>query len=706
MKDIFFYGAVFGFGAGVFWRSFFDIGADAAFALAFVSASLVFFFSLVSRRNWAIFISVFALACSMGILRLNAADKSAPEVFERRVGEKSTFSGTIVDNPAQRETGVELVVGAEEGEDETKILVSAKTGEDYQYGDRIRVIGILEKPKNFLTDQGKEFDYVNYLRKDGIFYTMRNPKIDVVSREGGAFIKRALFYAKKKFDAALDASIPAPESAVMGALILGERSSLSQALRQAFVNTGTIHVVTISGYHVALIAGWVMWMFGFLPINFAAAAGICAVFLYVVVTGGAQSAIRSGIMAVLAMLARITGRTYDAARALLAAGAVMILINPFILAFDISFQLSFLAVIAVIFLSPRIEKYFYWITGKWLRDMVAITCSAYMFVLPFILYKIGTLSFVAFPANLAVLPFIPATMIAGFITGCAGLLSSTLALIPGKVAYLGLHYELAAVGFFSRLPFAALSIPNFPFWLAVLVYAIFLYALFGEKPTQEVRSVPRAPRFPGILNVRFFLLITPLVLTFMVAGLLYYPRYRSNQIAKRELETLLTDVPAPESSRLFEAHARTKSAGCVAAGGLPDRACTPGAVFPDATVERICVAGYTKSVRNVSTNLRKRVYAEYGVAYPQPRGAYEVDHLVPLALAGSNDIANLWTEEAQPAPGFHEKDLVEIYLQGEVCSGRVALPIAQRQIVANWLAVYNALSLDELAALKRKYGGD
>src|SRR6185369_8516238 len=106
----------------------------------------------------------------------------------------------------------------------------------------------------------------------------------------------------------------------------------------------------------------------------------------------------------------------------------------------------------------------------------------------------------------------------------------------------------------------------------------------------------------------------------------------------------------------------TKSSDCHVDGSLPDHACSPGAVFDTATREIICVAGYTKTVRSVSTSVKKKIYAEYGITYPVPFGSYEVDHLIPLELGGSNDKANLFPEAADPAPGFKEKDLVENYL--------------------------------------------
>ncbi len=137
--------------------------------------------------------------------------------------------------------------------------------------------------------------------------------------------------------------------------------------------------------------------------------------------------------------------------------------------------------------------------------------------------------------------------------------------------------------------------------------------------------------------------------------------------------------------------ARTKDFNCVKQGSLPDKACTPGAVFEQATVAEICVSGYTKTMRNVTVALKRDVYAEYGVEH-RVKGEYEVDHLVPLELGGSNDIANLWPEPAEPRPGFHEKDKVENYLHEQVCSGQMELRAAQSVIANDWLAVYKRLN--------------
>lgn len=135
---------------------------------------------------------------------------------------------------------------------------------------------------------------------------------------------------------------------------------------------------------------------------------------------------------------------------------------------------------------------------------------------------------------------------------------------------------------------------------------------------------------------------------------------------------------------------QTKTSGCVARGDLPDSACTPGAIFANVTKTQVCTPGYATSVRDVPQSVKEKVYAEYRITKHQP-GQYEIDHLVSLQLGGSNDIANLWPEAANPTPGFHQKDLVENYLNSQICSGAISLQTAQVEIATNWMSVYNRM---------------
>ena len=481
MQDRVFYAICFGFVLGVLLRSFIFVDIFIAIFISVIGLALFLFFTLISKNKWGIIFSVFVLIFSLGICRFHFADKSAPYVFEIQVGKEISLTGNITDEPSISENSQRLTIKTNIEEEKTKILLTVGFDEDFKYGDTINFSGKLEKIDNFITDQGKEFDYMNYLRKDGVLYSMYYPQIELTSH-GGNFIKRGLFSFKEKFLEKINQNIPNPESLLMGGLILGEKSSFDKDLRQSFVDTGTIHIIALSGYNVTIVAEWIMKVFSFLPHSWGFSFGIFGIFLFIIMSGAGSTAIRAGVMATLALIARATGRNYDVARALILAGVVMILINPFILVYDVSFQLSFIATVAVIFIAPRIEKYFLWITTRFqLRDIITVTCAVYVFVLPFILYKMGNLSLVALPANILILPFIPFTMFFGFMTGIFGSIFYVLAVPFGYLSYFLLHYELLVVNFFAHLPFASFTIPHFPLFITLLIYAYFIYRLFGRN---------------------------------------------------------------------------------------------------------------------------------------------------------------------------------------------------------------------------------
>ncbi|MFN4181432.1 MAG: ComEC/Rec2 family competence protein [Candidatus Paceibacteria bacterium] len=419
-------------------------------------------------------------------IRFYLLDLNPHSSFEAHVDEKVKFSGIVSDAPSIIDSNARFLVSVE-SEKEFKILVTS-TGTQVEYGDEVEVLGTLKKAENFVTDQGKGFDYVNYLKKDNILYTMSFAKVDVVSKNKGNPIRKYLFKVKDVFLDKINFAIPPPESYLLSGLILGEKSNFSNELKDAFIKTGTIHIVALSGYNVTIVAEWIMRLFAFtgvLSIYF----GAFGILFFVLMTGGASTGIRAGIMAVLALFARKTGRMYEAGRGLVLAGVVMIIWNPMILLYDVSFQLSFMATFAVIYITPRTMKYFYWVPERFgLRDIINVTTTVYVFMLPFILYKMGNLSLVALPANFLILPFIPITMLLGFVTGFVGLVFPILSLVPGYITSVLLGYELLIIEKFASLPFAAITISRFPLGLALFIYACFIYKLFHKDILNTFKS--------------------------------------------------------------------------------------------------------------------------------------------------------------------------------------------------------------------------
>ena len=154
------------------------------------------------------------------------------------------------------------------------------------------------------------------------------------------------------------------------------------------------------------------------------------------------------------------------------------------------------------------------------------------------------------------------------------------------------------------------------------------------------------------------------------------------------------DIASPADEAIAQAAlAKTPSTQTVSLASSGTKA-GPAYVYPNASLttgavlttdaSTICAPGYASSVRDVSTASKKQVYAEYGVSYPQPTGAYEVDHFIPLEIGGSNDLTNLWLEAATPTPGFHQKDQFENYEHDQVCDGTISAAEAQSRMASDW----------------------
>ncbi len=120
---------------------------------------------------------------------------------------------------------------------------------------------------------------------------------------------------------------------------------------------------------------------------------------------------------------------------------------------------------------------------------------------------------------------------------------------------------------------------------------------------------------------------------------------------------------------------------------LPDPKMTPGAVFQGVTAQHVSAPGYASSVRDVPESVKKKVYAEYGITSHAPH-EYEIDHLVSLELAGSNDISNLWPQPYKAEWNALQKDKLENRLHYMVVHGKISLSEAQHAIATDWIAAY------------------
>lgn len=374
-----------------------------------------------------------------------------------------------------------------------KLIFSTFKYAEYEIGDEVVVSGKLERPENFLNDNGIEFDYVNFLAKDSIYFLIQYSRVELINENVN--ITNTLIKFKRNFLYRISRILPAPHAELMGGLLLGVKQSLGKELENDFRRVGLIHVVVLSGFNITIIIVAVFKLLGFLPKILKYILGILFILSFAVMVGLGATVVRATIMSLIAIFGTFVNREYDVNRSLWLAGLIMLIHNPAILLHDPSFQLSFVASLGLINISPRMSELLSFIPSKFeMREIVSATTSTQIAVLPLILNMTGDLSIVALPVNLIVLPLISFTMLLGVILGILTYLNMKIALVFGLLAYLLLAFQLYIVEIFSSLPFAIVVIKYSNIYFTLLFYT-FIIPFFCFSPVQ-IREV--------ILNILSF----------------------------------------------------------------------------------------------------------------------------------------------------------------------------------------------------------
>lgn len=162
------------------------------------------------------------------------------------------------------------------------------------------------------------------------------------------------------------------------------------------------------------------------------------------------------------------------------------------------------------------------------------------------------------------------------------------------------------------------------------------------------------------------------------------PAAGARAVALPSIHPVLPSAPPP--AVLDELRASAPATDSLA-GPLPDRALTPGAVFADVTTAQVCRPHYAQGVRRPRVSARTQAFARYDVPLVQ-RARYELDHLVPLELGGSNAAGNLWPQAYGGPRGAEHKDALENHLRALVCAHRLGLRTAQGVLRQDWWAAY------------------
>ncbi|MCY3946617.1 MAG: ComEC/Rec2 family competence protein [Anaerolineaceae bacterium] len=484
-----------------------DLSSALAPAWLFAGAlALACVFLLRDKYRWY---TLTLLALTLGGLRMSLVPRDSELARFNNPGGVSV-EGVVSDAPVSRDSGVQVRVAAStlirDGERhpvQGDVLVLAEAITSLTPGDHVYATGLLQRPGEF-----DRFSWNDHLARRGVFSVMRDASVELLAGRQDVTFQSVLYDLNRHAGLSITAALPAPWSALLKGILLGDESSLSPDLREDFNATGAAHVIAISGFNMIVLAGAVLALLrrARLGTTATAAAAILTILLYAILVGAGAAVMRAALMSCTLVFAGAMRRRVFTPASLAFAVLLLSLDNPTVL-WDIGLQLSALATLGIMLLASPLaaglRRVLYvlspsgavHVAGNLLAEPLAVTLAAYLATFPLILRYFGRLSLLALPVNLLIVPAQAPLLILGLLAT----LTAFLAPLPAQLLYwlglLPLGWTVEVVRVAARLPMASVEVQTDPRLVAALYLGLLLATLF------------RFQRHPGLLRLGRLLVI-------------------------------------------------------------------------------------------------------------------------------------------------------------------------------------------------------
>ena len=506
--------------------------------LAVSALPLPFIFIFRQHKKLLLTSALLMLALLGGIVRYQSTIPVVNENYVRFYNDKTAveLKGIVSQSPDVRDksthlflSNIELKTAGGWKKLQGTVLIFVPRFPVYNYGDELLVKGKLQTPQAL-----DDFDYPGYLANQGIYSTMLSPQTALIGT-GKGFRPLAWVYAlRNRLSQAMAATIPEPQASLAQGMILGIRGNITPELQNAFIDSGTMHILVISGSQFNIVAGILVatgiWLFGKRRYFYIWLA-LAAIWIYALLTGMSPPVIRSAIMVSIFLCADLLGRQRSAITAIGFAAAVMAAITPQILG-DASFQLTFMSTLGMVVIAPRLQGWgkniianklgeggFIVATANWIADSLFVTLGVTIAIWPLLVSYFGIFSVVSPLATLLVLPALPYLLFSGTLAAVIGVFVLAAGQILGWLAWLSAGYMLAVINGFAHLSFSFFNVGTInPAWIwayfAVLGAILWLIpqrksvAAFFKRTASTLDKIPKKWAFSTLLVIAVLTTLT------------------------------------------------------------------------------------------------------------------------------------------------------------------------------------------------------
>jgi ComEC/Rec2-related protein len=447
-------------------------------------ALLVMFLGYRSLRyshRWVFGAGVFLLFFSLGAAYVSIAKS---RLVEDSFDEKTFLTIQVDDNPVKTRYGYRWTSKVVDAPRNLKILVGTKAATyskdtvapDYAAILRVRAkVASIDPPKN-----PYEFSFKDYYAHQGVYTSLfisKDGMLLIGNAEVSSILKLAYFLQRYTLQTFKQYSFQGDELGVILALMIGDKQFLDGNLKTMYANVGAMHILAVSGMHVALYYIVLVWLLFFMRGRWGGLLKniiiLFALWVFTFVAGFSPSIVRATVMFTFILVGKMCNRSYNTYNLIAASFIVLLLYNPFSL-YDVGFLLSYAAVLSIMLFYPFFSK---WAPHNWMLrwgyDLVAVSLAAQILTLPLTVYYFHQFPLIFLLTNIILIPLTTVIIYGGLVLLSISWWTWGAHQLAAILIWL-LKFTNDSVLFIERIPGAVLSSIYFERWQMLLLFVAFM----------------------------------------------------------------------------------------------------------------------------------------------------------------------------------------------------------------------------------------
>lgn len=420
------------------------------------------------------------------------------------------YIGIIVDEKEEKDYKNAYIIEMKSKDDlnNKRFIINLKKDNKLEYGDKISFSGEYIKPDGKRNYGG--FDYSLYLKTQKIYGTFDIKNYKIISKENGSKIQKYIVQFKNYVKKTLRKNLEKDEAELGIGIAIGDRSGISKEIENDFKNSNLTHMLAVSGSHFTYIILAVEYVNKIIKRNkMGKVIMIIVIILFMNLTGNTASVVRSGIMAIMMILASLFHRRVDIWTSMAVAIIFQLISNPYII-FDVGLQLSYGGVIGIVLFNEKLTelftKYFNKKDSMLKRNLItaiSVTISANIIIIPIMLLNFNTFSFSFVISNLLAGPLLGIAVIAIFALIFASFILDEILSPAWMIINFIIKLLIGIAHYCANMPLSKIYLPTPNLFLATMFYICLFFIRFPEKIKKVKRLLPSMMIVIIILNLTF-----------------------------------------------------------------------------------------------------------------------------------------------------------------------------------------------------------